>query len=208
MKTVHNTKAHWEDVFETKETSKVSWFQNCPSNDVSLIKKYLPNKDKSIIDIGGGDSSLPDLLIANGYTDITLLDISKTAIENNQARMGKSANCIHWKNEDVTKWKNERKYNLWFDRAAFHFLSNKEDQEKYSNRVQESLVQGGIFILGTFSKNEGPTMCSNLEIQQYDKESVVNTFGDHFILLDYFEKKHITPSGSEQNFSWSILKRK
>lgn len=199
---------HWENIFETKDTNKVSWYQACPTDDVSLIKKYISDKTMSIIDIGGGDSALPESLLANSFSNISLLDISSNAINANQQKMGDSAKLINWIHSDVRTFQIDIKYDLWFDRAAFHFLSSKEDQVKYVNNAHHNIKQDGILILGTFSINNGPKKCSGIEVCQHDKLSIKSLFGTYFEIIDNFEKLHQTPSGSTQNFYWIVLKRK
>ena len=164
-------KSHWENIYSTKSLNEVSWHEPKPDNSIKLIEKYAVDKNVAIIDIGGGDSYLADNLIALGYSNITVLDISETAIEKAKIRLGENANKIKWIVSDITSFEPTEKYDIWHDRAVFHFLTNVIDQEKYKELLTKSLNENETFIIGTFAI-DGPTKCSGITIQQYDIESI------------------------------------
>lgn len=203
----NNRVAHWNKVFEEKDTTKVSWYQATPFLSVALVTKYLANLKGAIIDIGGGDSALPKALLALNYEDISLLDISAEAIRRNHSKLAADSSKVYWIESDVTKWVPERKYNLWFDRAVFHFLNEEADQLAYKRKALAGIEIGGYLIIGAFSKNGGPTKCSGIEVAQQDKASISQIFDEGFDWVENFEMEHETPSGSSQMFNWSVLIR-
>lgn len=200
-----NKKEHWENIYNTKQLNEVSWYQPTPSTSLDYINKTVIAKDASIIDIGGGDSFLVDNLLQLGYSNITVLDISKNAIDRAKARLGNLANQVNWIVTDITSFVPSKKYDLWHDRAVFHFLTDKSEIEKYANTVNENLSENGQMIIGTFSKN-GPLKCSGIEITQYNKEDLIETF-DSFRLIEQAYIEHPTPFGSTQNFNFCWFKK-
>lgn len=199
-------KAHWEKVFETKDTTKVGWYQPIPETSIRLIKKLNIDKTSKIIEVGCGDSFLSDFLIENGYWGITLLDISAKALEIIKYRLGEKAKVLSFLAADVTEFSTAEKYNLWHDRAVFHFLTNENDRNKYINNASEKLVSGGYLVLGTFS-HDGPDMCSGLNVKQYSEEEITEIFSSNFRKIECFTENHQTPSGKSQNFLFSIFQR-
>ena len=168
-----NRKNHWETVYETKNPGQVSWTQETPKVSLDLIHSFGLNKSAKIIDIGGGDSTLVDHLLKEGFQNITVLDISKKALEKAQERLGDIAKNVNWIVSDITTFVPETTFDVWHDRAAFHFLTTAEDIEKYVTTVTNAVT--GFLIMGTFSEN-GPTKCSGLEIKQYSEEKLITTF--------------------------------
>lgn len=197
-------KNHWETIYQTKELKDVSWFQQKPSTSIELIEESAISKTAKIIDIGGGDSFLADYLLENGYTDITVLDISEKAIERAKHRLGEKANKIKWIVADVANFHLTEKYDLWHDRAAFHFLTKDAEIENYLTSVTSGLATEGVIIIGTFSE-EGPEKCSTLEIKQYNEEMLTNTFLG-FTKQKCFVIDHITPFNTKQNFTFCLFK--
>jgi 2-polyprenyl-3-methyl-5-hydroxy-6-metoxy-1,4-benzoquinol methylase len=199
-------KAHWENVFQTKDTTKVSWHQPVPDTSIKLIDKLNLSKSAKIIEVGSGDSFLGDVLLEKGYSAITLLDISEKALQTVQERLGEKAQTIKFLAADITEFSSSETYDLWHDRAVFHFLSDVNDINKYVNIVSKKLILGGHLILGTFSNN-GPDMCSDLNVQQYSEEEITKTFSQHFKKIECFTENHHTPSGGIQNFLFCIFQR-
>lgn len=195
-----NRKEHWENIYATKQLNEVSWYQPTPETSLQFIEKLKLPKSASIIDIGGGDSFLVDNLIQLGYTNITVLDISKNAIERAKKRLGNDATKIKWIISDVNDFVPDSKYDIWHDRAAFHFLNHKQEIEKYAQTVQNSLAENGQLIIGTFSKS-GPLKCSGIEITQYNPEDLELIFSD-FKLAEYLQIEHQTPFDTTQNFTF------
>ncbi len=200
-----NNKDHWETVYKTKDPSQVSWTQKVPQTSLDFIKSLHLSKDASIIDIGGGDSKLVDFLLAEGFTDISVLDISGEALERARQRLGGKSENIKWIESDITEFTPERNYALWHDRAAFHFITDQKGIDKYLETV-EKCVEGHL-IMGTFSEN-GPKKCSGLDIVQYSKETLPQLLKNGFEKLKCITVDHTTPFGTTQNFVFCSFKKK
>lgn len=197
-------KNHWENVYETKNPDQVSWTQEKPSTSLELIRSFGLGKEAKIIDIGGGDSNLVDYLIEEGYENITVLDISAKALEKAKERLGSSASKIKWIATDITAFEPIETYDIWHDRAAFHFLTTSEQVSKYISIAEKNIT--GFMVLGTFSK-KGPTKCSGLDIQQYDEISLSEKFETGFEKINCITEDHITPFGTTQNFVFCSFKK-
>ncbi|WP_026452625.1 class I SAM-dependent methyltransferase [Aequorivita capsosiphonis] len=200
-------KKHWENIYQTKELPEVSWFQPTPETSLDLIAKAGVLKNAKIIDIGGGDSFLVDYLLDLGYTDIRVLDISNAAIERAKKRLGERAMLVKWIVTDVAEFKPSEKYDIWHDRAAFHFLTKEDEIAEYVKTASNSLNQGGHLIIGTFS-DKGPEKCSGIAIKQYTENSLVNLFSNTFQKTACNEVEHQTPFNTTQNFIFCSLKKK
>ncbi len=200
-----NRKEHWENIYNTKQLNEVSWYQPTPQQSINWIKKHFPNKDAAIIDIGGGDSFLPDHLIDLGYSNITVLDISEKAIKRAKERLGDKATQVKWVISDIIHFTPLNQYDGWHDRAAFHFLRDPQDIHTYKRLMESSLRDEGKAMIGTFSKN-GPLKCSGIQIQQYSKEDFERIFSDDFELRDIQNIDHSTPFDTTQNFNFFQLK--
>lgn len=198
-------KAHWQQVYETKSPDEVSWTQKRPSTSLEFIKGFRLDKDAKIIDVGGGDSNLVDFLLDQAYSDITVLDISAKALEKAQNRLGDRANKVNWVVSDITEFQPSVNYDLWHDRAAFHFLTNPEQVNTYLKLVNQHVSQ--YLVLGTFSE-AGPTKCSGLEIQQYSEKSMTELFGERFDKIKCTTEDHTTPFGTRQNFLYCGFRKK
>jgi 2-polyprenyl-3-methyl-5-hydroxy-6-metoxy-1,4-benzoquinol methylase len=192
-------KGHWEKVFETKAETEVSWYQQLPKTSLDFISKLNLSKDAKIIDIGGGDSYLVDALLEQGFTNITLLDISAKAIERIQNRLGDKAHQVTFIVSDILDFNPKETYDLWHDRASFHFQTDAHQIEKYADIVSKAIVNNGHVVIGTFSEN-GPIKCSGLEITQYSEAKMKAVFESNFDLLDSFTEDHATPFDTIQNF--------
>jgi SAM-dependent methyltransferase len=204
---VQKKKQHWEDVFATKTEKEVSWYQDYPKTSVDfLLALHLP-LDANIIDIGGGDSYFIDALLALGYTNVTLLDISANAIARIKKRLGDKAVHITFIESDILDFKPTEHYHFWHDRACFHFLTEPNQIECYTNIVDKALATTGRIFIGVFSNN-GPKKCSGLDIKQYNMESLRFVFEKDFQLKDCFTEDHKTPFDAIQNFLFCGLKRK
>lgn len=194
-----NRKKHWEDIYQTKALTEVSWYQPTPETSLDLINDFGLPKDAAIIDVGGGDSLLAEHLVLQGYTNITVLDISASALERAKKRMGKDAEKIKWIVTDITEFQPTEKYDLWHDRATFHFLTSENDVQTYLQKVNQSVNENGKIIIGTFSE-DGPLKCSGIEIQQYNDVKLSDRFANIFKRLKCFTIDHLTPSNKIQNF--------
>jgi SAM-dependent methyltransferase len=196
-----NQKEHWEDIYDTKALNEVSWYEPTPEISLQLIENLSISKSAKIIDIGGGDSFLVDNLLALGYQNITVLDISKNAIQRAKKQLGTQAKNVKWIVADAANFNPTEMYDLWHDRAAFHFLTQKPEIENYVKTAEN-----GFLIIGTFAK-DGPEKCSGIEIKQYSKKDLTNRFETSFKKLNCQEIAHKTPFGTTQNFVFCSFKR-
>lgn len=204
---MENTKvAHWENVFATKAVNEVSWFQEKPESSIQLIQSCKVAKDAKIIDIGGGDSFLIDHLIAKGYTNLYLLDISENAIERAKKRLADHLDKVTFIVSNSLDFCMNDTFEIWHDRASFHFLTDENDVQKYKSNVSNSLKANGNFILATFSE-EGPEKCSGLNITQYSVEKLEAIFGEDFELENCFTEEHTTPFDTIQDFIFCNYKK-
>ncbi|NNC96271.1 MAG: class I SAM-dependent methyltransferase [Chitinophagales bacterium] len=192
-------KEHWENIYNTKEHKDVSWFETTPQTSLDLIQKFKLPLDAYIIDIGGGDSFLVDHLLELGYLNVSVLDISEAALERAQARLGEKAEEVTWIISDVSSFSPERHYDLWHDRAAFHFLTDEYEISNYLKTADRALKEDGKLLVGTFSK-KGPTKCSGIEIKQYSESSMTDRFSDYFEKIECLSFDHKTPFDTIQNF--------
>lgn len=197
-------KNHWETVYKTKQPNEVSWTQENPKTSLDLIRETNLDKSVKIIDIGGGDSRLVDFLLAEGYENVSVLDISSNALERAKNRLGKNAEKVSWIVSDITEFKPETTYDIWHDRATFHFLTTTEQIEKYSEITQN--WNNGFLIIGTFSEN-GPTKCSGLEIKQYTEIEIENQFSANYKKIKCITEDHITPFNTKQNFTFCSFEK-
>ena len=198
-------KAHWEKVYATKTPEEVSWTQAHPKSSLKLIQDAVKSKESSIIDIGGGDSVLTDCLVADGYTDMTVLDISKHALDRAAMRLGGKASQVNWIESDIRDFTPSKTYDIWHDRAVFHFLTDAAEIQNYANLVAK-FVKGDM-IIATFS-TDGPKRCSGLDVHQYDIKSLCPLFDSTFDLVESFTEDHITPFDTKQNFLFARFKRR
>lgn len=195
-----NTQTHWEKIYTEKAPDAVSWYRPHLEKSLGLIEQVAPERSSAIIDVGGGQSTLVDDLLARGYDNITVLDISQTAIDANRKRLGAISEQVHWLVADITKVDLESAaYDVWHDRAVFHFLTAASDRLAYVRQVARSVRHGGHVIVSTFGP-EGPTKCSGLDVVRYDADSLHQEFGVHFRLLGSSKELHQTPFGTVQQF--------
>ena len=198
-------KNHWENVYKTKTPNEVSWTQLHPKTSIELIKSFNLPKTCSIIDVGGGDSLLVDFLLKDGFQNITVLDISNEAIKRAKKRLGEKADKVSWIVSNITDFSPEKTYDIWHDRATFHFLNKNNQIKKYINLVNKSVNKS--FVIGTFSMN-GPLKCSGMEIVQYNDVKMNDLFSNHFKKLSSIKEDHITPFNTIQNFIFCTFKKK
>ena len=197
---------HWENVYASKGESEVSWFQETPTPSLELIALVGAVPGSAIVDIGGGASRLADCLVSRGYQDVTVLDLSAAALASARSRMGDKARQVTWIAADVTTWEPTRSYDVWHDRAAFHFLTDPSDKAAYIARLRRALRPGGHAIIGTFAP-DGPERCSGLVVSRYDAGGLAATLGAGFELIDTRPHQHATPWGAAQKFQFSTFRR-
>lgn len=195
-----DTKRHWEDVYTTKAPDAVSWYRLHLETSLALIERAADARESSIIDVGGGESTLVDDLLLRGYKNLTVLDVSQTAIEVTRKRLGSAAEQVRWLVGDIVEIELEPcAYDLWHDRAVFHFLTTPERRITYVQQVTRAVKQGGHVIVSTFGP-EGPTECSGLKVMRYGAESLHGEFGGRFRLVESSKELHETPFGTTQQF--------
>ncbi len=195
-----DTQRHWELVYGTKAPTEVSWFRPHLETSLALIKRVAGERSASIIDVGGGESTLVDDLIACGYRNVTVMDIAQTAIEHTKKRLGLASQLATWIVADITQADlPARSYDVWHDRAVFHFLTERSQRIAYVRQVASTVKPGGHVIVGTFGP-EGPNKCSGLDVMRYDAESLHGEFGPRFRLIESSKELHHTPFGTTQQF--------
>jgi len=200
-------KTHWETIYQTKNLAEVSWYQSKPITSLKFISELDLKKDAKIIDIGAGEGYLADYLLADGFSDLTILDISEEALDHTKSRLGKKAENLKWITADISNFIPEEKYDLWHDRAAFHFLTEETQIQNYLKTLENSINPGGFVIMGTFSE-KGPEKCSGLEIRQYSIPEMSDLLAGNFQKLHCENIDHITPSGAVQNFTFCSFQKK
>ena len=199
-----DNKKHWENIYQKKEINGVSWYQKIPSESLKLIEKYSSDNTDKIIDIGCGKSFLVDNLLELNYTDISLVDISSNALKEVKERLqNKSLNFIE---TDILNFNSNDKYDIWHDRAVFHFITDGEGIKKYISLCNEYINKEGVLIIGTFAE-DGPLKCSGLEIKRYSVDQISDLFEENFELVESFKILHKTPFNTEQSFSFCVLRK-
>lgn len=197
--------SHWENIYQQKGPDEVSWTQEVPETSLAFIRNMNLPADAAIIDIGGGDSNLVDWLLAEGYQNITVLDISATALNKAKARLGpEKAEKVTWIHQDIINFQPEQKYDVWHDRATFHFLTDEVAIQQYKLLTQQSVSQ--YMIIGTFSDN-GPDKCSGLPVKQYDEKALSELFFPAFEKLDCKRETHLTPKQASQEFLFCSFRK-
>ena len=198
-------KNHWETVYETKLPNEVSWTQEKPQTSLDFIRKTNLDKSAKIIDIGGGDSKLIDFLLEEGYENLTVLDISSSALERAKTRLGEKAKKVKWIVSDIAEFETDTTYDIWHDRATFHFLTTEDQINQYVKIAQKWI--SGYLIIGTFS-DVGPTKCSGLEIKQYTETTLENQFQKEFEKVKCINEDHKTPFETIQNFIFCVFRKR
>jgi ubiquinone/menaquinone biosynthesis C-methylase UbiE len=198
-----NRKEHWESIYSTKTAVSLSWYQRHPQRSLDLIKRTGLTRDAKILDVGGGDSTLVDELIALKYSDVTVLDLSRAALDRARARLGEAASGrVTWLEADIIDAKlPHREFDLWHDRAVFHFLTDPADRNAYIESVERTLRPGGHVVVATFAE-DGPTRCSGLPVKRYSAAELHDAFGPAFRLVRSELETHHTPGGVGQHFTY------
>jgi trans-aconitate methyltransferase len=201
-----NRRAHWDNVYTTKSENEVSWFQEKAALSLELIDMAGLRLEAAIVDVGGGASRLVDGLLVRGYRSVTVLDLSDAALGVAKARLGERANRVQWVAADVTTWEPLQTFDLWHDRAAFHFLTDEVARSAYVDRLKKALNPGGRVIVGTFAP-DGLERCSGLPVLRQDAVGLAAMLGANFELVDTRRHEHVTPWGSTQRFQFSSFRR-
>lgn len=201
------TKSHWEHIYESKAPTRVSWYQEHAQISLQFIQRTGIQKTDHIIDVGGGASTLVDDLLAAGYQRVTVLDVSPKALELARVRLGDQATMVDWIEADINRVElPEQAYDLWHDRAVFHFLTQPADRQRYIETARRAVRKGGHVIVATFAP-DGPDHCSGLEVMRYNPESLHNEFGEGFELVGSAHETHHTPFETEQKFIYCYCRR-
>lgn len=202
----NSRKAHWDKIYATKTPGEVSWTQETPVTSLAFIHSFNLDPNASIIDVGGGESRLVDRLLEEGFDDVTVLDISERAIEHSKRRLGKSADQVTWVTSDILEFESNKKFDVWHDRATFHFLTTTEEIERYVEIVKGHIKANGFLVMSTFSE-DGPTKCSGLEVKQYSETSLEEQLGHDFVKIRCLKEDHQTPFKTMQNFLFCAFRR-
>lgn len=197
---------HWQNVYATKSETEVSWFQASPAISLEMIRAASPDRAAAIIDIGGGASRLVDALLQDGYRNLAVLDLSANALDVAKKRIGPTASTVDWIVADATTWRPAKTWDVWHDRAAFHFLTDPRDRAAYVERLRSAVAPGGHVIIATFAP-DGPEKCSGLPVQRHDSASLSAELGPEFELVETRSETHHTPWHSTQAFQFSRFRR-
>ncbi|MCS3731397.1 class I SAM-dependent methyltransferase [Bradyrhizobium betae] len=199
--------SHWNNVYATKGEAEVSWFQDSPTISIEMIRAANPDHGAAVIDIGGGTSRLVDSLLQAGYRNVAVLDLSANALDAARKRIGPTASLVDWIVADATTWRPARTYDVWHDRAAFHFLIDPCDRAAYVDRLRSAVAPGGQVIIATFAP-DGPEKCSGLPVQRHDSASLAAELGPEFEPVETRSETHHTPWDSTQAFQFSRFRRR
>ncbi len=200
-------KDHWERVYSTKAANEVSWFQSHAERSVKLILDAGKPPTPSIIDVGGGASTLVDDLLVTGYKNITVLDLSGEALASAKSRLGARASEVRWLEANILEIELDfHTYDVWHDRAVFHFLTTPDERHQYVRAVLRAVKPGGLVIIATFAE-DGPAKCSGLPVMRYNANELHAEFGEAFVLLGHEKESHHTPSGNEQKFVYCFCRK-
>jgi SAM-dependent methyltransferase len=203
-----DSKAHWERVYTTRQSTEVSWYQDAPTRSLALLREVGAGPATAIIDVGGGDSTLVDAVVTERLGRMTVLDLSGAALARARARLGSRAGEVTWTEADVTRAAlPPQAFDVWHDRAVFHFLTAPEDRQRYAAVAASAVRPGGALLMATFAA-DGPTRCSGLEVARYSPETLARELGDAFTLVRGFGDVHRTPAGAEQRFTVAIFRRR
>jgi 2-polyprenyl-3-methyl-5-hydroxy-6-metoxy-1,4-benzoquinol methylase len=195
---------HWERVYRTRRPDEVSWYEVEPAVSLRLVTSV--STGGPVLDVGGGQSSLVDELLARGHTDVCVLDVSSAALDGVRVRLGADAAAVRLVHADVLRWRPDRSYDVWHDRAVFHFLTDASDRELYRERLSAAVREGGHAIVATFA-TDGPDHCSGLPVSRYDAADLAAEMGSRFVLVHHERYLHRTPAGVVQPFTWVVLRR-
>jgi len=201
-----NKEQHWDDLYARRIASELSWYQRYPTLSMQLISEYGKGKDASIIDVGGGNSNLVNTLLETGYEHVTVLDISKNALEGKEKELGDRGKGIRFIHTDILDYKPDRKYDIWHDRAAFHFLIDEKEIQEYIRIAASGINKGGVLIVATFSE-VGPEKCSGLPVHRYSQLDLEDLLRKYFTRIECMNTDHVSPREVLQNFTFCAFRR-
>jgi len=200
MAAPHERAAHWDDAYRGLGVESVSWFEPEPTMSLALLDALRIGPGEAVLDVGGGASALVDYLVDRGFRDVTVLDVSAVALDEGHARVGPDA-PVAWLREDLLSWRPPRRYDLWHDRAVFHFLIDPADRRRYCGVLADATAPGGAVVVGTFAE-DGPESCSGLPVARYGASDLCDELGPRFQPLVSKREVHVTPTGALQPFTW------
>ena len=203
---VAQTSDHWEQTYASRSSTEVSWYEREPTTSLRLIESLAPVPESAIIDIGGGTSFLVDRLAARGFTDLTVLDVADHALSEVRARLGPRAHAATFVHQDLLTWEPDRQYDIWHDRAVFHFLTDSATRARYVDIAARAIWHNGALVVGAFAE-DGPTHCSGLPVARYSSDQLASAFSASFSLIEHEREEHVTPGGVVQPFTWVTLRR-
>lgn len=198
--------SHWNKIWIKYRETEVSWFQESPKLSFEYIERYAIDNDARILDVGGGSSRLVDSLLTNGYENLGVLDVAEPALERARVRLGSRSSSVEWIVADVTAYETSSKWDVWHDRAVFHFLIDDEERRAYVRSVRIALTSDGIVVIATFGP-DGPEKCSGLDVKRHSPETLCQSFGPEFVLLESDVEIHHTPDGTKQQFVYCVFRR-
>jgi SAM-dependent methyltransferase len=197
---------HWDRIYATRSSTEVSWYERSPTTSLRLIESVASGPSAAVIDVGGGASELVDRLLREGFTDLTVMDISEHALDEVRQRLAGQAPPVRFVHDNVLTWEPDRRYDVWHDRAVFHFLTAPADRDRYVDIASRAVRDGGVAVVGTFDE-DGPTHCSGLPVTRYSPQDLGAAFAAAFSPIGYEREEHITPAGVVQPFTWAVLRR-
>jgi len=205
--TVNEKRNHWNRRFGANDVEQLSWYERVPRTSLALMEVAGVRPHHSVIDVGGGTSHLIDYLLSRGHTDLACLDLSETALELSRKRLGECADNVVWLTYDVTRFHPQRSWDLWHDRALFHFMTDVVSREAYVAALHDAVPLGGHAIIATFA-DDGPEQCSGLATQRYSPSGLADALGDGFDLIEARRHHHLTPRATEQRFVYGLFRRR
>jgi predicted TPR repeat methyltransferase len=203
---VRDIHEHWNEIYATRASTELSWYERSPITSLRLIESVASGPSDAVIDVGGGTSSLVDHLLTRGFTDLTVLDIAENALNEVRHRFANEPHAVAFVHAAVQSWEPDRRYDIWHDRAVFHFLTDGADRDRYVNVASAAIRDGGFAVVGTFAE-DGPTHCSGLPVSRYSPLELGTAFSPHFALVSYEREEHVSPNGQIQPFTWVVLRR-
>ena len=198
--------AHWDHIYTSIRSTEVSWYARDPAASLRLVDMVASSPSVAVIDVGAGASLLVDRLLVDGFTDVTVLDVSQHALAETKQRLGEQAQHVTFVVHDILTWQAERQYDIWHDRAVFHFLTEDTHRDRYVEVAARAIRVGGGLVLATFAE-DGPTRCSGLSVSRSSAEDLERAFSGFFSLVEHEREAHVTPGGAVQNFTWAVFRR-
>jgi SAM-dependent methyltransferase len=197
---------HWDRIYASTRSTELSWYKREPAVSLRLVERMAADPSVAVIDIGAGASFLVDRLMADKFTNLTVLDVARHALDEVRERLGDDARHVSFVHHDLLTWEPDRRYDVWHDRAVFHFLTDNTRRDRYVDIAARAVRAGGALVLATFAE-DGPTRCSGLPVSRYSAEDLEGVFSEFFSLVEHEREQHVTPGGVDQSFTWTVFRR-